>query len=258
MDLLMCGCKADLLITDPPYNVDYAAPQWVNGMKGKAGKHPKSIKNDNMSPEAFQAFLDAAFERMAENTAPNAAFYVFHSAMAVVHFYGAMLRAGLDVRTQIIWNKAQAGYGFGHYRWKHEPIALAAKAGETPLIYLEAHETVFYALHHGQTPFWQGDKAQTTVWDCGRELANRIHPTQKPVDLLRKPISNSSRPNMLVLDPFGGSGSTLITCESMGRRCCTMEIDPKYAQVVLLRWQEATGKRASVMRHGNPVEVPRD
>jgi len=251
--LLMDGEEADMVLTDPPYNVDYEAPQWVAKSQGKAGKNPKKIKNDNQTPEEFGQFLVKAFLGMSAATKKDAAFYVFYPIRLHATFESCLASAGLTIKTQIIWTKNQAGYGFQHYRWMHEPVALAAKDGAVPLIYVPAHETVIYAARNGEKEFWRGDKAQTTVWNCGRELANRCHPTQKPVELLRKPITNSSRSGMLVLDPFGGSGSTLITCESMGRRCNSLELDPKFAQCILERWQDATGRTARVMRGGKEV-----
>jgi DNA modification methylase len=254
-DLVLLG-RHRLLVGDStkraePYNVDYQSDSASLKAEGKG-----SIKNDAMTGEQFQAFLDATFARYAEATGPHAAFYVFYPSRFHVEFEGAMLRAGVTVRAQIIWAKTQASFGFSQYKWKHEPILLGAKDGETPLIYLPAHETAFYAFKAKQAPFWTGDRTQTTVWTCARETGY-VHPTQKPVELLRKPITNSSRVGMLVLDLFGGSGSTLITCESMGRRCNTMELDPKFSEVIWKRWEEATGKKATVLRDGQPVEAPR-
>ena len=252
--VLMDGQKADMVLTDPPYNVDYKLIQG-EGRPGAAQAKANGtdrIKNDAMPPEEFQDFLDAVFLQYAEATKPSAALYVFHPSLLHLQFEAAMIRAGLSVRALIIWAKTQASFGFAQYKWKHEPVMMVAKDGETPLVYLPAHETAFYAFKQKQAPFWTGDRAQTTVWTCAKEAGFK-HPNQKPVELLRKPITNSSRVGMLVLDLFGGSGSTLIACESMGRRCNTMELSEVLADVIASRWQDATGKKAVVIRAGKDI-----
>lgn len=235
---LMDGRKADLLLTDPPYGVAYESS--AKGLKdgGKA-----SIKNDALEGAAFQSFLDATFLCAAAATAKHAACYVFYPSRFHREFETAMVTAGLSVRAQIIWVKNAASFGFAQYKWKHEPVLLAAHEDAVPLIYVPAHETAFYAFKKGQSPLWEGDRCQTTVWSVARETGY-VHPTQKPVELLKKPMLNSSRPGMLVVDPFGGSGSTLITCEMLGRTCYSLELDPAFCDVITQRWEEATGKKA--------------
>ena len=238
---LMGTDKADLVLTDPPYGVSYESS--AAGLKADGRS---SIQNDALTGEAFQSFLDRVFGCLASVSQKKAAFYVFYPSRFHREFETGLNRARLDVRAQIIWVKNAASFGFAQYKWKHEPVLLAAHEDEVPLIYLPSHETAFYAFKQGNSPFWEGDRCQTTVWSVSRETGY-VHPTQKPVELLKKPMLNSSRPGMLVVDAFGGSGSTLITCEMLGRRSCTMELDPAFVDVIVTRWQNATGKIA--VRH---------
>lgn len=242
VDALMLGEKADLVLTDPPYGVAYESSAADLKAGGKA-----SIQNDALVGEEFQAFLDAVFDNYSRASAKHAAFYVFYPSRFHIAFEVAMMKAKLETRAQIIWVKNAASFGFAQYKWKHEPILMAAKDGQTPLLYADAHETVFYSFKAGQSPVWEGDRSQTTVWQVSRETGY-VHPTQKPVELLRIAILNSSRPRQIVLDFFGGSGSTLIACESAGRTCYTMELDPKFADVIVARWENATGKKATLHR----------
>jgi DNA modification methylase len=248
VDHLMAGHVADLVITDPPYGVSYESSAAGLKASGKA-----SILNDALEGEAFQEFLDAVFENYARVSARHAAFYVFYASRFHVAFETAMRRAGLDIRAQIIWAKNAASFGFSQYKWKHEPVLLGAKEGATPLIYVPAHETAFYAYQAGSSPVWEGDRSQTTVWTVARETGY-THPTQKPVALLRRPMLNSSRVKGLVVDFFGGSGSTMITAEDTGRTCFTLELDPKFCDVIVARWEDLTGRRATHMRGGKEVK----
>lgn len=235
---LMDGRRAALVVTDPPYNVAYESS--AAGLKADG---TASIKNDAMSDEAFQAFLDAVFRQVSIHTEKRAAFYVFYPSRFHIAFETALNRSGLEVRAQIIWVKNAASFGFAQYKWKHEPILQAAREGEVPLVYCPAHESAYYAFKAGNSPWWEGDRSQTTVWSVARETGY-VHPTQKPVELLHRPLLNSSKPGFLVLDPFGGSGSTLMTCEILGRSCLTLEIDPRFCDVIVQRWEEATGQTA--------------
>lgn len=235
---LMDGRRAALVVTDPPYNVAYESSAADLKAGGKA-----SIKNDALSDADFQAFLDAVFRQVSAHSEKRAAFYVFYPSRFHTAFETALNRSGLEVRAQIIWVKNAASFGFAQYKWKHEPVLQAAREGEVPLVFCPAHESAFYAFRAGNSPYWEGDRSQTTVWSVARETGY-VHPTQKPVELLHRPLLNSSRPGFLVLDPFGGSGSTLMTCEILGRSCLTMELDPKFCDVIVQRWEEATGQTA--------------
>ena len=247
VDLLMDGKVADLVVTDPPYGVAYksdAAGLKADGMA--------SILNDALQGEEFQAFLDKTMEQYARITARHAAFYVFYASRFHIAFEVAMRKAGLDIRAQIIWAKNAASFGFSQYHWKHEPILHGAKAGQVPLVYVPAHESAFYAFQAGNAPVWEGDRAQTTVWTVARETGC-IHPTQKPIDLLRRPLRNSSKVKGLVVDFFGGSGSTLVAAEDTGRTCYLLELDPRFCDVIVGRFEDLTGQKAVLVRGGKEV-----
>ncbi|MBB6689925.1 DNA modification methylase [Cohnella xylanilytica] len=229
---LMMGKKANLIVTDPPYNVAVTSDSERLAADGR-----DRIMNDDMSSEDFIAFLDQVFQRYSEIMDPAAAIYVFHPSSYQREFENAMNAASIIVRTQCVWVKNAASFGWSQYRWKHEPV--------------------FYAHLKGKVPTWYGDRSQTTAWRAGLpveqnepetvwevsrgDVTKYVHPTQKPLDLLEIPIRNSSKREDLVVDFFGGSGSTLMTCEQMGRACRTMELDPIFCDVIKKRFKEATG-----------------
>jgi DNA modification methylase len=229
---LMDGQQAALVVTDPPYNVAFESDSAELAADGRG-----SILNDDMPLEQFIAFLDAVFANYSAIMDPKAAIYVFHPSLYQREFENAMNKAGIVVRTQCIWVKNAASFGFAQYKYKHEPV--------------------FYAHLKGKAPAWYGDRKQTTVWRAGLpgeqrepetvwevsrgDVSKYVHPTQKPLDLLAIPIGNSSQKGDVVVDLFGGSGSTLMTCEQMGRVCRTMELDPKFCDVIKRRFYEATG-----------------
>ena len=201
----------DLLLTDPPYNVNY---------KGKAG----TIKNDNMKAEEYIKFLTAAFSNAYEYMREGACFYVWHSTREHRNFETALNNAGLQVRQQLIWNKNHFTLGRADYHWKHEPCLYGWKEGA-------AHK-------------WYSDRKQTTVLNFKKPTKSKLHPTMKPVEMMSYLIGNSTQEGDNVLDLFGGSGSTLIACEELNRICYTMELDEKYIQTIIERWEAATGKKA--------------
>lgn len=229
---LMNGAAAALVVTDPPYNVAVESDSVRLAADGR-GK----IMNDDMPAEEFVGFLHAVFGRYASVMAATAAIYVFHPSSYQREFEEAMNAAGIAVRTQCIWVKNAASFGWAQYRFKHEPV--------------------FYAHLKGKAPAWYGDRKQTTVWRSGLpaedpqpetiwevsrgDVTKYVHPTQKPLELLAIPIRNSSRRSDLVADFFGGSGSTLMTCEQTDRICRTLELDPVFCDVIKKRFQEATG-----------------
>jgi DNA modification methylase len=239
---LMDGERADCLLTDPPYGVAYKSDSKSLKAGGKA-----SIKNDDLDPAVLETFLTQAFMCAHAALSPHAGCYVFYPSRYHREFENALNAAKMEVRAQIIWAKTQASFGFAQYKWKHEPILFAAKDGKTPLIFVPAHEAAFYCFKSGQSVAWEGDRSQTTVWTCSRETGY-VHPTQKPVELLHRPIKNSTKPRGIVLDLFAGSGSTLMACEVLGRSCYTIELDPKFVDVVVKRWEDATGKQATLVR----------
>ena len=199
---------------DPPYNVDY---------EGYTEDRLK-IQGDRLTAEQFQQFLLSTFRNYRRVVKPGASAYVCHSSSWQREFQNAIEAAGFAVRCQIIWAKNTFAWGFGRYKFQHEPI--------------------FYAHVAGNKDPWYGDKSQSTLWEEKKPAANRIHPTAKPVELVERALVNSSKAGDVIADFFGGSGSTLIGCERRGRKARLIEIDPKYADCIVQRWQDYTGKQA--------------
>ena len=210
---LMEGKKANLVVTDPPYNVSY---------QGKAG----SIQNDNMKQEKFYQFLFEAFSRMQENMADDATIYVFHADTEGLNFRKAFKDAGMYLSGVCIWSKQSMVLGRSDYQWQHEPV--------------------LYGWKKEGKHKWYGDRKQTTIWNFDRPSKSKLHPTMKPVALIAYPIQNSSLTNCIVLDPFGGSGSTLIACEQTNRVCHTIELDEKFADVIVKRYADLVGKQDEI------------
>lgn len=211
---LMNGELADCVFTDPPYNVDY---------EGYTGERLK-IEGDKMTATRFRSFLDETFASYRAVVKTEASLYVCHSSSWQREFQDAIETAGFQVRCQIVWAKNTFAWGFGRYKFQHEPI--------------------FYCHVIGNSDVWYGDKSQSTLWQENKPAANRLHPTMKPVELIERALWNSSKRNNIVVDLFGGSGSTLIACEKNGRQARLMEMDPKYCDVIIRRWQEYSGKAA--------------
>ena len=207
-DLLMGGTKANLVITDPPYNVNY---------EGSAGK----IKNDNMADEAFYNFLLDAYTQMHSAMADDASIYVFHADTEGLNFRRAFADAGFYLSGCCIWKKQSLVLGRSPYQWQHEPCLYGWKK-------------------NGKHQWYTGRK-ETTIWEFDKPKMNGDHPTMKPIPLLAYPIMNSSMSNSVVLDPFGGSGSTLIACEQTDRICYTVELDEKFCDVIVKRYIEQVG-----------------
>jgi DNA modification methylase len=221
---LIAGESADLVFTDPPYNVSYEGYT----------EDRLTIQGDRMSAEQFMGFLREAFGSYRSVIKPGASVYVCHSSSWQREFQNAMEVAGFEVRCQIIWAKNTFAWGFGRYKFQHEPI--------------------FYCHVAGQSDAWYGDKSQSTLWHEKKPAANRIHPTAKPVELVERALVNSSKAGDVVVDLFGGSGSTLIGCERRGRKARLMEIDPKYADCIVRRWQDYTGSQAVLEGDGRSHE----
>lgn len=218
-ELLMAGKKANLVVTDPPYNVNY---------EGSAGK----IQNDNMDNDSFYQFLLDAFTNMEAVMADDASIYVFHADTEGLNFRKAFSDAGFYLSGCCIWKKPSLVLGRSPYQWQHEPCLFGWKK-------------------NGKHQWYSGRK-ETTIWEFEKPKKNADHPTMKPVALIAYPIMNSSLTNCIVLDPFGGSGSTLIACEQTGRICHTVELDEKYADVIVKRYIEQVGTSdgVSVIRDG--------
>lgn len=212
-DLLMGSTKANLVITDPPYNVNY---------EGSAGK----IKNDNMANEAFYQFLLDAFTNTEKVMADDASIYVFHADTEGLNFRRAFADAGFYLSGCCIWKKQSLVLGRSPYQWQHEPCLYGWK-------------------ENGKHQWYTGRK-ETTIWEFDKPKKNGDHPTMKPIPLLVYPIMNSTMSNAVVLDPFGGSGSTLIACEQTDRICYTVELDEKFCDVIVKRYIEQVGSAAGV------------
>ena len=217
--LLMDGKRANLCVTDPPYNCSY---------EGGTGM---TIINDKMSEADFLAFLQKAFTNIYDNLVDGGAFYAFHSDAEKVNFFNATVCAGFHYSTTCIWVKNSLVIGRMDYQMRHEPV--------------------LYAFKDTAKHKWYSDRKQTTVWEFDRPTKSKLHPTMKPIPLVCYPIRNSSAPNEIVLDVFGGSGSTLIACEQLERICFTMELDPKYASAIVLRYRE-------LMKDDSGISVLRD
>ena len=212
-DLLMGSTKANLVITDPPYNVNY---------EGSAGK----IKNDNMADDAFYNFLLAAYTQMHSAMADDASIYVFHADTEGLNFRRAFADAGFYLSGCCIWKKQSLVLGRSPYQWQHEPCLFGWKK-------------------NGKHQWYTGRK-ETTIWEFDKPKKNGDHPTMKPIPLLAYPIMNSTMSNAVVLDPFGGSGSTLIACEQTDRICYTVELDEKFCDVIVKRYIEQVGSSDGV------------
>jgi len=217
VECLMNGESADLVFTDPPYNVDY---------EGYTQDQLK-IAGDNQSPEDFNAFLQQVFTNTKKVIRKNASLYVCHGSSYQREFQNVLEASGFTIRNQIIWAKHHFAWGHGRYKFQHEPI--------------------FYCHNQDEVDVWYGDKTQATLWTFNKPAANHLHPTMKPVALIEKALINSSQPGNIVLDLFGGSGSTLIACEKTSRCARLMEIDPKYVDVIIQRWETFTGKKAILL-----------
>ncbi len=222
VDLLMAGVKANLVVTDPPYNVSY---QSVDG---------KTIQNDSMADGEFYQFLLAAFQNMAAHMAEGGSAYIFHADTEGLNFRRAFKDAGFHISGVCIWVKESLVLGRSPYQWQHEPV-------------------LFGWLPNGKHK-WFADRKQTTIWHFEKPKRSKEHPTMKPIPLLAYPIKNSSAPNGVVMDLFGGSGSTLIACEQTDRICRTMELDPKYASAIVLRYAGEYGsENVKVQRGGEEL-----
>lgn len=214
VEKLMNGELADLLITDPPYNVNY---------EGKT-KERLTIENDKMSDSNFREFLKDAFIAADSVMKAGAVFYIWHADSEGYNFRGACRDANWQVRQCLIWNKNQMVMGRQDYHWKHEPC--------------------LYGWKDGASHLWAADRKQTTVIDFDKPQRNGEHPTMKPVGLFDYQIKNNTKGSDIVLDLFGGSGTTMIACEQDGRKARLMELDPHYCDVIITRWENLTGKKA--------------
>jgi site-specific DNA-methyltransferase (adenine-specific) len=216
LERLMAGANADLWLTDPPYNVNY---------EGKTADSLK-IKNDSMKDAEFRQFLKDVYIAANCCLRPGAVFYIWHADSEGYNFRGAAFDAGWKVRQCLIWLKSCMVMGRQDYQWKHEPC--------------------LYGWTEGAAHFWNSDRKQTTILEFAKPSRNGEHPTMKPVDLFQYQMANSTKPGDIVLDSFGGSGTTMIAAERINRKARLMELDPAYCDVIVQRWQAFTGKLATL------------
>ena len=224
VNTLMGNKRANLIVTDPPYGVSFKASDGL------------TIENDSLKGGEFYNFLLSAFKNMADHLEKGGAAYVFHADTEGLNFRKAFIDAGFHLAGVCIWVKNSLVLGRSDYQWQHEPI-------------------LYGFLQNGKHP-WYADRKQTTIWNYDKPKRNKDHPTSKPLDLLGYPIQNSSQENAVILDTFGGSGSTLMACEKLNRICYMMELDPKYASVILRRYVEDTKDAENVYVERGGERIP--
>ncbi|NLZ31033.1 MAG: DNA modification methylase [Methanomicrobiales archaeon] len=222
---LMDGAKADLLLTDPPYGVSYASKNEFLNSIDKGNHVQTAIENDHKKPEEMSAFWVATFTTVREHMRPGASYYVTGPQRGDLHLLLllALKEGGFPLRHILIWVKNNHVLGQSDYHYKHEPIIYGWVEG--------AH--TFYGGH-----------SETSLWPIDKPHKSDLHPTMKPVALFAKAVENSTKSGETVLDPFLGSGTTLVACEQLGRTCYGMEISPQYCQVIIDRWEKLTGQKA--------------
>lgn len=217
VEKLMDNQLADQLVTDPPYNIAYEG----------GSKKREQIKNDEMADEEFRQFLKDVYIAANAVMKAGAVFYIWHADTEGYNFRGAARDMGWKVRQTLIWNKDNSAFGRSDYHWKHEPC--------------------LYGWKEGAAHLWAADRKQTTVIECKRPSKSDLHPTMKPVELMEYQILNNTKGSDIVLDLFGGSGSTMIAAEKIGRKARLMELDPKYCDVIVKLWEDFTGKKAELL-----------
>lgn len=217
--LLLDGKVADMIFTDPPYNVNYE------------GSDGQSIQNDDMGDSEFHDFLFLAYKNMFNSVKEGGPIYVCHADIEGLNFRSAFKEAGFKLAQCLIWVKNSFTMGRQDYQWQHEPI--------------------LYGWKPGAGHYYVDDRSQSTIWNYDKPKHNDLHPTMKPLELVGKAINNSSLKGDLVLDLFGGSGTTLMACEQNKRNAYIMELDPKYVDVIINRWEQFTGKKAELIEEGN-------
>ena len=214
---LMNNQLADLIVTDPPYNVNY---------EGKTDNNLK-IMNDNMEDNQFYSFLESAFINLYDSIKAGGSIYVFHADTEGLNFRKAMMSSGFKLAECLVWVKNAFVMGRQDYHWKHEPV--------------------LYGWKPGASHYFINDRSQSTVLEFDKPIRNEEHPTMKPIDLIAYLINNSSKKDEIVLDLFGGSGTTMIACEQTNRKAFIMELDPRYCDVIVDRWEKFTNQKAELI-----------
>lgn len=245
------GAEMDLCVTDPPYNVNYEG----------GGEERMTILNDNMDDHSFYSFLRDFYTQMMRVLKPGGSYYIFHADSNGLTFRAALQEVGGEIKQNLIWVKNSLVLGRQDYQWKHEPILYGWKSGAGHYFVNDRCQTTVFQnkpdpesmtredllkyVTYLQTKF---DDIRSTIFRANKPAKNDLHPTMKPVALCAKLIQNSSRWGDKVIDFFGGSGSTLMACEETGRNCYAMELDPKYAEAIIMRWEESTGEKAVLVQ----------
>lgn len=251
VEKLCSDATVDMIVTDPPYNIDYTG----------GTKDAMKIENDNWGDdEGFIEFLKAAFENMRDQLKAGGSFYIWYASTQSKNFLEAAERAGLNIRQTLIWNKNTFSLGRQDYQWKHEPCLYGWKDGAAhyfvntrnlATVIEDAENQDFDSMKKDELKDLLksilGGCKDTTILDEKKPTKSDLHPTMKPIPLIARQIKNSSRTGENVLDLFGGSGSTLMACEQLGRRCFMMEYDPHYADVIIKRWEDYTGEQAELI-----------
>lgn len=229
------GSRPHLMVTEPPYGVEYD-PSWrQKAGVGSAGAATGKVLNDHRADwrEVWALF-------------PGSVVYVWHGGLHAGTVEDSLVACGFKIRAQIVWVKSRPALSRGHYHWQHEPALYGVKEGEQDdhWRFVPEHELVGYAVKEGATADWHGGRKQSTVWFIEHVKSDTGHGTQKPIEAMRRPILNNSDPGDPVFEPFSGSGTTLMACEITGRACRALELNPGYVDVGVKRWQDFTGRQA--------------
>lgn len=243
---LMGGGRAAMLFTDPPYGVSYADKnKFFNAIGNRGNRIQNPIKNDHLKPEQMYQFWKTGFTNIAISMEPGAVYYITAPGGSELMFYlyMALKESGFKLKHTLVWRKNHHVLGRADYNYQHEPVIHGETDGGEEKGYEYIHESIAYGWVKAGHRYY-GPASEVSVWDIDRPQVADLHPTMKPVELIKRAIRNSTQPGELVIDFFGGSGSTIIACEQTGRRCNMMEIDAHYCDVILKRWEDFTGRRA--------------
>ena len=264
LDILIGEGKVDLFLTDPPYNVDYSSKNEALNAADKGNRVQKDIANDKMGDEAFLEFLKAAFDNANRYLKKGGAFYIWHAGTEGLNFKLAVKSVGWELKQILIWVKNNMVLGRQDYQWKHEPCLYGWKPGASHffvnrrdlLTVTEDEAPDIDAMTKDELKALLrsllGEATPTTTIHEDKPLRSADHPTMKPIKLMGRAIKNSTRPGEVVLDLFGGSGSTLMAAEQLARSCYTVELDPAYIDVIIKRWEEYTGDNAELLGNFAP------
>ena len=256
VEKLLDGAVMDLCVTDPPYNVNYGS---INESGwGKERANSNKILNDNMDDASFHMFLYDFYTQMMNSLKDGGAFYIFHADSESLNFRGALKECGGTVKQTLIWVKNALVLGRQDYQWKHEPCLYGWKEGAGHYFINDRTQTTVFEDKVNLEKLTKDELLEmvkelleenvpTTIIREDKPMKNDVHPTMKPIKLISRLVKNSSKPKENVIDFFGGSGSTLISCEHLGRNCYTMELDPKYVDVIIERWEQLTGEKAELI-----------